>query len=40
MMNNGEARKAGIREFVIKPYAMSTLAKTIRKALERRRMVS
>ena len=34
MMNNGEAREAGIREFVIKPYIMSTLAETIRKALE------
>lgn len=35
MVNNEEARKVGIREVVIKPYIMSTIAVTIRKALDR-----
>ena len=34
MMNNEEAREAGVREIVIKPYIMNTLAKTIRNALD------
>jgi len=34
MMNNGEAREAGIRDLVFKPYIMNTLAKTIRNALD------
>jgi len=34
MLNNREAREAGIRDLVIKPYIMNTLAKTIRNALD------
>ena len=33
-INQEEAREAGIREFIMKPYATCSLAKTIRKALE------
>jgi signal transduction histidine kinase/ActR/RegA family two-component response regulator len=34
MMNHWEAGETGIREIVTKPYVMSTLARTIRKALD------
>jgi DNA-binding NtrC family response regulator len=35
LINEKQAAEAGIRSFVMKPYVISNLAKTVRKALEK-----
>ena len=36
LIDGGQAKKLGIREYVTKPYTLTTLAKAVRKALEQK----